>query len=420
MKNVFDFHLETQKQDGSIFQVDEVPEELWQKWERVHEQVESVTTAYNGYLPIGILPLPLQILTIISVALCMPYISIIIKYAFTDEITLTQAYANAPWAVILGICVIPLTILMLGFLLVAKILHSKKDYSDLFQESRNIREKIERELNIPTDVSEVDVLSKEYMGNSRQRKVCRKYKHRYKATQWHYFLRNDMLFYTDYHRLFAIELNKIESYRTIRKKVYMTNQTVHSNQSGITCFIPGYFGVREYGVMQINDPYGKYEVLIPEYDWNRDLYMGIKNRIEYYQKAIKVQLKKQEEILFHKKTNFFYSDDIDWNEFCECYAVLRVASAETEEFEQVKLDFISIFDDTSAWDDKLMAVIAEQLRNDAISGKECRDRLCGVEISLEHKVCFWYDMEEYYITVSGSLKEDIWKAEKTDECDMDF
>lgn len=57
MKNIFDYNVGKKQYDGHVFQTGEVSGQIWKEWNILEDKVESVTTAYDGYIPFGILPL---------------------------------------------------------------------------------------------------------------------------------------------------------------------------------------------------------------------------------------------------------------------------------------------------------------------------------------------------------------------------
>lgn len=422
MNNFFDYNLDTQQYDGSVYEVHKTSEDLWQEWLEINKKIEKHITNYQGYLPFAILPVPLQFLTVIGILLCMPYISVFIKLGFTGEITLAQAYANAPQEIILGVCAISVTVPLVLFLIVMKILHNKKDYSGLIKEKKSIREKIYKEWNISTDLEffTVDVLSVEYLKNSGEKTICKKYKHRYKVQEWNYFLQNDTLYFTDYRHLFAIEMAKIESMSPVAngEKIYMTDGTESSGKANITWFIPGYYKVKGYGIIQISDFNGQFEILVPAYAWDDWDNVNIKTVIEEYQKALKVCLEHQKEIVFYKVSNYFISEDIEWNEYCACCVELRPADLQEEEIEQVKSDFLSIISNTSAWDEKLMPLIEKETGKGKAAYDKEEFEFIGLQVKSKHEVSFWYDMDEDYIEIYGSIEDDMWTAKRRKNCSI--
>ncbi len=318
------------------------------------------------------------------------------------------------WDNDIGICEFSVTIPLVLFLIVMKIRHNKKDYSDLRKEKSRIHEKIEKELNIPTHIDyfyTVDGLSIEYRKNGEGKSICKKYRHRYKVQEWTYFLHNDTLYFTDYQCLFAIELSKITFMSIAKnKKVYMTRG---SDIANISCFIPGYYAVKGYGSMQISDTKEQLEILVLMYGWE-----NIKTEIEEYQKALKVYIEPQKEIVFYRDSDYFIKEDIEWNEYCDCCVELRPAALQEEDIEQVKADFLSIISNTSAWDDKLLSLIEKTTGK----GKGAYDKnefgLIGFEVKSKHNVSFWYDMYEDYIEIYGSIEEEMWTAKETKDCSM--
>lgn len=357
MKNIFDYNVGKKQYDGHVFQTGEVSGQIWKEWNILEDKVESVTTAYDGYIPFGILPLPMQILTFIGLFLCIPYVSIIIKYAFTDDLTFAQAYANAPWTVILGVVVFTFTIPVVVITLILKKINSKRDYSDLFAKRNSALEKICKELYIAEYTIEVDVLSVEYSCNGSQRKLCRGYKHRYKGTQWSFFFQNDALHFTDYQRIFSVDIDSIESVETVRKRIYMKNWTKHAQNYNVECFIPGYIKIVEYGVIHIKDSFEEYEILIPGYDWKM-----LKVAIDAYKKAIKIHIEGREEMQFYKSADSLYSCEDSWNEN-NCIFCLELKLINDEEIEKVTSHFLKVIKNMSAWEQRVKAAALEQVQS---------------------------------------------------------
>lgn len=428
MINIFDYNIDTKKYEGSVFQTGEVSNQTWQEWKMLDDRVESVTTAYDGYIPFGILPLPVQILTFIGIFLCMPYVSIIIKYAFTDELTFAKAYANAPWAVILGIVAFAFTIPVVVITLILKKINSKRDYSDLFAKRACALEKICEELDIAAHTMEVDVLSVEYRGNGSEKQICSGYKHRYRGTQWNFFLKRDILYFTDYRRIFAVNLDKMESAGTIRKKVYMKNWTKHAQNYNVECLIPGYIKIVEYGMIHIKDSFEEYEILIPGYDWKI-----IQNAIDAYKDSIKLHIEGQEELQFLMYLDSLYGCEGRWNDK-ECRFQLKVKTINDEEIEKVKSNFIKVIENTSTWNQRVKAFVLEQIQDVIEQWKEqgyplekIDERRLAKGFLLDHieivsldvvsdgNICFGCEVDELfedlYIEVCGSLYDDTLKVE---------
>lgn len=417
MNNFFDYNIDTKQYNSSVYEVSRTREALWQEWLEINKRYEKYITNYRGDLPFNILPMPLQILTVIGMMLSVPYIPLIVSFPYIDQIIKNSP--DAPWDLIkiIGICVFSVTIPLVLFLIVMKIRHNKKDHSGLRIERNRIQKKIDKELNIPTHIDyfyTVDVLSVEYRENGGEKTICKKYKHRYRVQEWVYFLHKNTLYFTDYQRLFAIELSKITSMSiAANKKIYMTNITKASDSANISCFIPGYYAVKGYGSIQISDTKEQLEILVPVYDWE-----NIKTEIEEYQKALKMYIEPQKEIVFYRDSDYFIKEDIEWNEYCDCCVELKPATLQEEDIEQVKVDFLSIINNTSAWDDKLLSLIEKTTGK----GKAAYDKeefgLIGFQVKPKHIVSFWYDMGEDFIEIYGSIEDGMWTARKRKNCSM--
>lgn len=436
MKNIFDYNVGKKQYDGHVFQTGEVSGQIWKEWNILEDKVESVTTAYDGYIPFGILPLPMQILTFIGLFLCIPYVSIIIKYAFTDELTFAKAYANAPWAVILGIVAFAFTIPVVVITLILKKINSKRDYSDLFAKRNSVLEKICKELYIAEYTIEVDVLSVEYSCNGSQRKLCRGYKHRYKGTQWSCFFQDDALHFTDYQRIFSVSIDSIESVETVRKRIYMKNWTKHAQNYNVECFIPGYIKIVEYGVIHIKDSFEEYEILIPGYDWKM-----LKVAIDAYKKAIKIHIEGREEMQFYKSADSLYSCEDSWNEN-NCIFCLELKLINDEEIEKVTSHFLKVIKNMSAWEQRVKAAALEQVQSSIRQWENQEYALEAIDstrltkesllesiqiislvvtsdgnVRFECNICDVLDelFMDKYIKVEGSLYDDTLKAKIYDE-----
>lgn len=421
MNNFFDYNIDTKQYNGSTYEVSKVREELWQEWREINTKYEEYITNYQGYLPFCILPLPLQILAVVGMVLSIPYLGFIICFPYIDR--MMRNLPNAPWDFIkiAGIVVFCVTIPLLFFLIVMKIRHNPKKHLDLIKERNRVQTKLCKEFNISEymDLQAVDVLSAEYRENGGEKRICKKYKHRYKVQEWLYFLHNDTLYFTDYQHLFAIEIQKIRSMSTqTDRKIYMTNSTKGADRANISCFIPGYYAVEGYGSIQISDTKEQLDILVPVYDWEKN---GIKAEIEEYQNAIKVSVEEQKEIVFYRdyrESNWFMNEEIEWSEYCDCCAELKPATVQEQDMEQVKTDFLSIIRNTSAWDEKLLSLVAEKTGK----GKAAYDKdefgLIGFQVKPRHTVSFWYDMDEEYIEISGSIEDDKWTVSERNNCSM--
>lgn len=421
MNNFFDYNIDTKQYNGSAYEVSSTSEALWQEWLEINKKYEKCITNYQGYLPFDILPMPLQILTIIGMILFIPYFSLIICFPYMDQIIKNSP--NVPWELIkiVGIVEFCVTIPLVLFLIVMKIRHNKKDHSGLRKERTRIQIKICKEFNISeyTDLQAVDVLSVEYRENGTEKTICKKYQHRYKVQEWEYFLFNDTLYFTDYKRLFAIELSKIRSMSTeANRKIYTADSTKGSDRANISCFIPGYYAVKGYGSIQISDTKEQFDILVPVYDWENN---GIKAEIEEYRKALKVYTEQQREIILYRddgKPNWFIAENIEWSEYCDCCVELIPATLQEEDIEQVKVDFLSIIHNTSAWDEKLMPLIEETTGKGKAAYNKDEFGLIGFQVKSKHRVSFWYDMNEDYIEISGSIENDMWTVSKRESCSM--
>lgn len=55
-------------------------------------------------------------------------------------------------------------------------------------------------------------------------------------------------------------------------------------------------------------------------------------------------------------------------------------------------------------------------------GKAAYDKdefgLIGFQVKPRHTVSFWYDMDEEYIEISGSIEDDKWTVSKRNNCSM--
>lgn len=86
MNNFFDYNIDTKQYNGSAYEVSRTSEALWQEWLEINKKYEKCITNYQGYLPFNILPMSLQILTIIGMILSIPYFSLIICFPYMDQI----------------------------------------------------------------------------------------------------------------------------------------------------------------------------------------------------------------------------------------------------------------------------------------------------------------------------------------------
>ncbi|MCM1180106.1 MAG: hypothetical protein NC347_07625 [Clostridium sp.] len=413
MNNFFDYNTEIRQYDGSAYEQARTGEALWQEWLDINKQYEKQITNYAGYLPFSILPFPLQFLTVLGMILLVPYIPLLVHLPNIGEIMKNSP--DALWGLIigLGICVFGITILLVLYLIIMKILNSKKDHTGLRKEKNRIQKKIFQGLHIPTDIDcyPLDVLSVEYGKTVREKQ----YKHRYKASTWTCFFQNDTLYITDHLHLFAMEIPKLQLSYTAGI-IYMANSTARSDTAGISCFIPGYYKIEGYGSIQIYGSNGQFEILVPAYDWDN----GIKKEIEAYREAAKVHFG-QKELVFYWDSDCFFNENITWDEDYDCCVRLKPKTLQDEDMEQVKADFLAIMRDTAAWNKKLLPLIEQKTGKGEKAYRKNEIGLLGFFVESAHKVSFWYDIpgeDDDYIEVSGNIEEDVWTVSRKEECKL--
>lgn len=411
MNNFFDYNIDTKQYNGSAYEKARTKDSLWQEWQEINKKYEKQITNYAGYLPFSILPLPLQLLTGLGMILSIPYI-----FIFPILGRMMKISQNAPWNLIIGfgIGVLGITVLLLLYLIIMKILHNKKDHTELRKEKNRIQKKILEGFHISSGIDyffSLDVLSVEYRQNSKGKTIDKKYKRRYRASTWTCFLQNDTLYITDYQYLFAIEIPKLQTLSFTADTIYMANSTACSDKADIFCYIPGYYKVKGYGRIQIGDSDKQLEILVPAYIW------GIKEEIEEYQKALKVHLKK-EELVFYWSSGCFINENISWDNYCECCVKLEPKALQEEYIEQVKADFLMIMSDTSAWNKKLLSLLEKKTGKGKKAYQNNEIELLGFQVKSGHNVSFWYDNHGEDIEICGSIEDDMWTVSKRESCEL--
>ena len=204
-----------------------------------------------------------------TVALICGSIFIDIFMDAVKEKDFAQAYSTMGWMLYIGIAGIALSVVFfLAIIIGLRKFMSKPKMQNLFQEQKELTDKLARGLRVPENSAEIDIMFRPYKLKNGKEKYQYKY---YENLPMWVFVENDNLCFADTFGVWAVPLSGITTISPFpgHAKLSAWNREGKFNSPEFkkaVRYYKGYYIVKGYYSLQIMHHSEEWEVLIPVYD----------------------------------------------------------------------------------------------------------------------------------------------------------
>lgn len=224
-------------------------------------------------------------------AICGMVALISIAAILKADISFVEGYKNAPglyWAS--GICAVVWLTLWIITRLKAKTVLETDESEQIFSHLDGAAEAIYRDLNVPADAKDVDLLMFYYKLKNDNIKVCEKGMQiaQYFNPEFKVFGDKDYLYFVNLEGKYAFPLSSIVKMHTIKKRIRIAgwnkeeqyNKGVYK-QYKLTIDNYDCIHCKKYYILEINHNGESWGIFIPEYEWHvfEDFYKSTQSNI---------------------------------------------------------------------------------------------------------------------------------------------
>ena len=260
MKNIFDINSDRGVLDGEIFCTKEVSLETAMVSDEAVAELEKIEgKAEQSWISMGI------------EGLCIFFLAACIKAVTNTEVTMKEAFQNAPYLFILAaVALIYLIVLFFRKRIKKRRVEKQIEESDLVENMEELYQKIRDELEIPEDSLSVDVLADVYEIKRNKRKSA--ISPVVVNSMVDMYVKGDKLCFANAEQEISIAIHEITKIEKVKKRLsimewnkeepYKDKQykkfKLEENDYGIL--------VKWYYSVQIDSLWGQYEIRFPNYE----------------------------------------------------------------------------------------------------------------------------------------------------------